>query len=169
MLRDLAIEENRPDDVLEWHDRLAARGRTGWRSDDATDLDSWVTEATALLERSKRYGAELPESGLSQLATRLDANREQLYEQLRAESLGLLVAGDPVSTIPYVGVEAGMVIVSAGDPSCATSPNEQDQRHLGPMLHIPVLDPATPQEAFEHLQSELVRLYLTPESSNDGV
>jgi len=61
--------------------------------------------------------------------------------------LGLMSAGDPLSTIPYIGVEAGMVIVSAGDPSCRTSPNEQDQRHLGPMLHIPVLDPATPAEA----------------------
>ena len=29
--------------------------------------------------------------------------------------LGLMVAGDPISTIPYVGVEAGMVVISAGD------------------------------------------------------
>lgn len=62
--------------------------------------------------------------------------------------LGLMAAGDPLSTIPYIGVEAGMVIVSAGDPSCRTSPNEQDQRQLGPMLHIPVLDPSTPAEAY---------------------
>ena len=61
--------------------------------------------------------------------------------------LGLMVAGDPLSTIPYVGVEAGMVIVSAGDPSCHTSPNEADQRHLAPMLNLPVLDPSTPGEA----------------------
>lgn len=63
--------------------------------------------------------------------------------------LGLMVAGDPLSTIPYVGVRGGMVIVSAGDPSCATSPNEQDQRWLGPMLHLPILDPSTPQDALE--------------------
>ncbi len=61
--------------------------------------------------------------------------------------LGLMSAGDPLSTIPYIGVEAGMVIVSAGDPSCRTSPNEQDQRRLGPTLHLPVLDPSTPAEA----------------------
>ena len=61
--------------------------------------------------------------------------------------LGLMVAGDPLSTIPYMGVRAGMVVVSAGDPSCRTSPNEQDQRYLGLMLHIPVLDPSTPEEA----------------------
>lgn len=61
--------------------------------------------------------------------------------------LGLMVAGDPLSTIPYIGTEAGMVVVSAGDPSCHTSPNEQDQRHLGPMLHLPILDPSDPAES----------------------
>ncbi len=63
--------------------------------------------------------------------------------------LGLIYAGDPLSTIPYIGAVAGMVIVAAGDPSCRVSPNEQDQRYFGPMLHIPVLDPSTPKEAYE--------------------
>ena len=63
--------------------------------------------------------------------------------------LGLMYAGDPLSTIPYVGPVAGLVVVAAGDPSCRTSPNEQDQRYLAPMLHIPILDPATPAEAYE--------------------
>jgi indolepyruvate ferredoxin oxidoreductase alpha subunit len=63
--------------------------------------------------------------------------------------LGLMYAGDPLTTIPYVGAVGGMVIVSAGDPGCLTSPNEQDQRYLAPMLHIPMLDPGTPQEALE--------------------
>ena len=63
--------------------------------------------------------------------------------------LGLMVAGDPLSTIPYIGVVGGLVIVSAGDPSLHTSPNEQDQRHLGPMLHVPILDPSSPAEALE--------------------
>ncbi|MBJ77916.1 MAG: hypothetical protein CMJ98_13010 [Planctomycetes bacterium] len=61
--------------------------------------------------------------------------------------LGLLYAGDPLSTMPYMGTTAGLVIVSGGDPSCLTSPNEQDQRHLGDFLHLPVLDPPTPQAA----------------------
>jgi len=61
--------------------------------------------------------------------------------------LGLNYAADPLSTIPYVGVEGGMVIVSAGDPSLITSPNEQDQRHFSRFLHLPVFDPATPEDA----------------------
>lgn len=61
--------------------------------------------------------------------------------------LGLSYASDPLSTMPYVGVEGGMVIVSAGDPSAITSPNEQDQRHFCHFLYYPVFDPATPQDA----------------------
>ncbi len=63
--------------------------------------------------------------------------------------LGLMSAGDPLGTIPYIGTVGGMVIVSAGDPSLHTSPNEQDQRHLAEMLHLPMFDPRTPQEALE--------------------
>jgi indolepyruvate ferredoxin oxidoreductase alpha subunit len=62
--------------------------------------------------------------------------------------LGLAYAGDPLGTIPYVGVLAGMVIVSAGDPGMVVSPNEQDQRHLARMHMIPVLEPSTPVDAY---------------------
>jgi indolepyruvate ferredoxin oxidoreductase, alpha subunit len=61
--------------------------------------------------------------------------------------LGLNYAGDPISTMPYIGVKGGMVIVSAGDPSALTSPNEQDQRHFSSFLYYPIFDPATPEEA----------------------
>ncbi len=61
--------------------------------------------------------------------------------------LGLNYAADPVASMPYVGVEGGMVIVSAGDPSAITSPNEQDQRHFCRFLYYPVFDPATPADA----------------------
>ncbi|UCE59674.1 MAG: indolepyruvate ferredoxin oxidoreductase subunit alpha [Phycisphaerales bacterium] len=61
--------------------------------------------------------------------------------------LGLNYANDPISTMPYVGVEGGMVIVSAGDPSAITSPNEQDQRHFCKFLYYPVFDPGTPDDA----------------------
>lgn len=63
--------------------------------------------------------------------------------------LGLNYAGDPISTMPYVGVEGGMVIVTAGDPSVITSPNEQDQRHFSRFLYYPVLDPATPEDGLK--------------------
>ncbi|MFQ5412096.1 MAG: indolepyruvate ferredoxin oxidoreductase subunit alpha, partial [Phycisphaerae bacterium] len=60
--------------------------------------------------------------------------------------VGLNSANDPVCTLPYVGVEGGMVIVSAGDPSAITSTNEQDQRHFTRFLFFPIFDPATPED-----------------------
>ncbi|MHC4413655.1 MAG: indolepyruvate ferredoxin oxidoreductase subunit alpha [Planctomycetota bacterium] len=63
--------------------------------------------------------------------------------------LGLNYANDPISSMPYVGVEAGMVIVSAGDPSAITSPNEQDQRHFSRFLFYPMFDPATPDDGLK--------------------
>ena len=57
--------------------------------------------------------------------------------------LGLSYAADPLSTMPYIGVKGGMVIVSAGDPSLITSPNEQDQRHLTDFLFYPIFAPLT--------------------------
>jgi indolepyruvate ferredoxin oxidoreductase alpha subunit len=61
--------------------------------------------------------------------------------------LGLSYAGDPLSTMPYLGVKGGLVILAAGDPSAITSPNEQDQRHYSRFLYYPILDPATPADA----------------------
>lgn len=61
--------------------------------------------------------------------------------------VGLSSASDPISSMPYVGVNGGMVIISAGDPSAITSSNEQDQRHLCRFLYFPIFDPATPEDA----------------------
>ena len=63
--------------------------------------------------------------------------------------LGLAYAGDPVGTISYMGTNGGFVIVSGGDPGLIVSPNEQDQRYTARMIHMPVFDPASPQEAHD--------------------
>ncbi len=63
--------------------------------------------------------------------------------------VGFNAANDPVSTMPYVGVGGGMVIVSAGDPSAITSTQEQDQRHFSRFLYYPIFDPATPADALK--------------------
>ena len=61
--------------------------------------------------------------------------------------LGLNVAADPLVTSAYVGPVGGLVIVSAADPGCHTSPNEQDHRYLARMSWIPLLAPSDPEEA----------------------
>ncbi len=63
--------------------------------------------------------------------------------------VGFNSANDPICVLPYVGVEGGMVIVAAGDPSVTTSTQEQDQRHFSSLAHYPIFDPATPRDALE--------------------
>ncbi|RLE65739.1 MAG: indolepyruvate ferredoxin oxidoreductase subunit alpha [Thermoprotei archaeon] len=60
--------------------------------------------------------------------------------------VGLNVAADPFFSIGYAGVKAGLVIVSADDPQCHSSQNEQDNRFYGLASGIPVYEPSTPQE-----------------------
>jgi indolepyruvate ferredoxin oxidoreductase alpha subunit len=61
--------------------------------------------------------------------------------------VGLNVAADAFVTLAYVGVKAGMVIVSADDPSLHSSQNEQDNRYYAKLAGVPMFEPATPEEA----------------------
>ncbi|MFW9867404.1 MAG: indolepyruvate ferredoxin oxidoreductase subunit alpha, partial [Candidatus Thorarchaeota archaeon] len=61
--------------------------------------------------------------------------------------VGVNVASDAFMTAAYAGTRGGMVLVSADDPSCYSSQNEQDNRYYGLHALVPVLEPSTPQEA----------------------
>ena len=63
--------------------------------------------------------------------------------------VGLNVASDPLMTLAYTGVKGGLIIISADDPGCHSSQNEQDNRRYAQFALIPCLDPATPQEAYD--------------------
>jgi indolepyruvate ferredoxin oxidoreductase alpha subunit len=61
--------------------------------------------------------------------------------------VGLNVAADPLVTLAYVGVRAGMVVVTADDPSLFSSQNEQDNRIYARLSNLPLLEPTSAQEA----------------------
>jgi indolepyruvate ferredoxin oxidoreductase alpha subunit len=63
--------------------------------------------------------------------------------------VGLNVASDAFMTYLYIGCKGGHIIVSADDPSCHSSQNEQDNRYFAIFGGAPMLEPATPQEAKE--------------------
>jgi indolepyruvate ferredoxin oxidoreductase alpha subunit len=63
--------------------------------------------------------------------------------------VGLNVAADPLMTLAYVGVKAGMVIVTADDPFMFSSQNEQDNRYYGRLAGLPILEPSSVAEAKE--------------------
>ncbi len=78
--------------------------------------------------------------------------------------VGLNVAADPLFTISYQGVNAGLVVFVADDPGMHSSQNEQDSRHYAIAAKVPMLEPADSQEAkeFTKLAFEMSEKYNTP-------
>ena len=63
--------------------------------------------------------------------------------------VGLNVAADPLMTLAYVGVKAGLVILTADDPFMFSSQNEQDNRYYGKLSGLSILEPSSVEEAKE--------------------
>src|SRR3989339_868711 len=63
--------------------------------------------------------------------------------------VGLNVAADAFINSAITGVNGGLIVVSADDPSMHSSQNEQDSRFYGKFALIPVLEPANQQEAYD--------------------
>ena len=61
--------------------------------------------------------------------------------------VGLNVAADPLFTVSYTGVNAGMVIAVADDAGMHSSQNEQDSRHYARSAKLPMLEPSDSAEA----------------------
>lgn len=63
--------------------------------------------------------------------------------------VGLNVAADCFMNASITGVNGGMIVVSADDPSMHSSQNEQDSRFYAKFAMIPVLEPTNQQEAYD--------------------
>ena len=63
--------------------------------------------------------------------------------------VGLNVAADPLMTLSYVGVTAGMVVLTADDPAMFSSQNEQDNRYYAKFGGLPMFEPSSVAEAKE--------------------
>jgi len=63
--------------------------------------------------------------------------------------VGLNVAADAFMNIAMSGINGGMIIVTADDPSMHSSQNEQDNRFYGDFAMIPMLEPSNQQEAYD--------------------
>lgn len=78
--------------------------------------------------------------------------------------VGLNVAADPLFTISYQGLNAGLVVCVADDPGMHSSQNEQDSRHYAQAAKVPMLEPSDSAECilFTKKAFELSEKYNTP-------
>ncbi|HSW56218.1 MAG TPA: thiamine pyrophosphate-dependent enzyme [Ignavibacteriaceae bacterium] len=63
--------------------------------------------------------------------------------------VGLNVAADAFINSAITGVNGGLIVTVADDPSMHSSQNEQDSRFFGKFAMIPILEPANQQEAYD--------------------
>lgn len=70
--------------------------------------------------------------------------------------VGLNVALDPYMTLGLIGTPGGFLILSADDPGCHSSQNEQDNRLLARFSTTPVFEPASAQEAKDMTREALL-------------
>lgn len=161
-------------------------------TDTATDLSQMLllsgNEAIArgAWEAGVRFGAGYPGTPSSEILPALRAlgdcyvewsvNEKVALEAASGASLagaralvtmkhvGLNVAADPLFTLAYTGVNGGLVIVTADDPSLRSSQNEQDSRNYARAAKVPMLEPADSQEARDMtmLAFELSERFDTP-------
>ncbi|MEG1664944.1 MAG: thiamine pyrophosphate-dependent enzyme [Mucinivorans sp.] len=66
--------------------------------------------------------------------------------------VGLNVAADAFINSAITGVNGGLVVVVADDPSMHSSQNEQDSRFYGQFAFIPTLEPDSQQQAYDMMR-----------------
>jgi len=67
--------------------------------------------------------------------------------------VGVNVAADPLMTVSYTGVNAGLVLMAADDPGMFSSQNEQDTRHFARLGKIPCIEPSDSAEAQQFVKT----------------
>ncbi|MBQ0073542.1 MAG: indolepyruvate ferredoxin oxidoreductase, partial [Prevotella sp.] len=63
--------------------------------------------------------------------------------------VGMNVCADAFINSAITGVEGGLVVLAADDPSMHSSQNEQDSRFYGKFAMIPIFEPSNQQEAYD--------------------
>ncbi|MDR2637565.1 MAG: indolepyruvate ferredoxin oxidoreductase [Zoogloeaceae bacterium] len=110
------------------------------------------TPATEILEYLSRYPDIYSEWSVNEkvsLEVAIGASLAGGRSFCAMKHVGLNVAADALMTQTLAGVVGGLVIAVADDVGFSSSQNEQDSRYWGRFAHLPILEPADSQEAYE--------------------
>jgi indolepyruvate ferredoxin oxidoreductase, alpha subunit len=114
------------------------------------------TPSTEIMEAFAQYPDVYAEWAPNEKVA-LDVAIGAAYAGVRAintqKHVGVNVAADALFAVAMTGVEGGLVIVSADDPSMHSSQNEQDNRQFAKFTRIPCLDPTDSQDAYDLAQA----------------
>ncbi|MCB2156944.1 indolepyruvate ferredoxin oxidoreductase subunit alpha [bacterium] len=122
------------------------------------------TEITEALSHYEEVNAEWSVNEKVALEVAIGAAFAGVRAIATMKHVGVNVAADPLFSLAYAGVNAGLVIVTADEPGLHSSQNEQDNRIYAKFAQIPMLEPSDAQEAKEmtKLAFELSEEHDTP-------
>ena len=110
------------------------------------------TEITEYIQQ-KTKGSNIHSRWCANEKTAMEAALGMSYAGKRTlccmKHVGLNVAADCFMNASMSGINGGMIILSADDPSMHSSQNEQDNRVYGDFAMIPMLEPSNQQEAYD--------------------
>jgi len=126
------------------------------------------TPSTEILETIALYKEDILAEWATNEKVALEAVIGASFAGARAlasmKHVGLNVASDPLFTNSYLGVNGGLVVITADEPGMFSSQNEQDNRNYARAAKIPMLEPADSQEAKDMIKEafEISEKYDSP-------
>lgn len=116
----------------------------------STEITEYIQEHPLAIER------KLHSSWCTNEKTAMEAALGVSYVGKRAlvcmKHVGMNVCADAFVNSGMTGVNGGIVVLAADDPSMHSSQNEQDSRFYGKFAMIPILEPSSQQEAYDMMQ-----------------
>lgn len=116
----------------------------------STEITEYIQESPLAKERG------LHSSWCTNEKTAMEAALGVSYVGKRAlvcmKHVGMNVCADAFVNSAITGVNGGIVVLAADDPSMHSSQNEQDSRFYGKFAMIPILEPSSQQEAYDMMK-----------------
>lgn len=114
------------------------------------------TPSTEITEYIQNNATNVRSRWCTNEKTAMEAALGMSYAGKRAlvcmKHVGMNVAADAFVNSAITGINGGLVVLAADDPSMHSSQNEQDSRFYGKFAMIPILEPSTQQEAYDMMQ-----------------
>ena len=129
-----------------------AIARGAWECGVALGAGYPGTPSTETLETLATYGdvrCEWSPNEKVALEVGIGAAMGGVRTLVTMKHVGVNVAADPLMSVCNTGINAGLVVLAADDPSIYSSQNEQDSRNYAAFARVPMLEPADSAEAYE--------------------
>ncbi|MBQ9476509.1 MAG: indolepyruvate ferredoxin oxidoreductase subunit alpha [Bacteroidales bacterium] len=111
------------------------------------------TPSTEITEYIQKNAPDVRSRWCTNEKTAMEAALGMSYAGKRAlvcmKHVGMNVCADAFVNAAITGVNGGLVVLAADDPSMHSSQNEQDSRFYGKFALVPVLEPSDQQQAYD--------------------